>query len=149
MAKQITIDKIYISFRNALIRSISHIIPPKDIEDIAKEISPVLFNENSYTNPELTATVIKMAKNVGAHGYIRQLKAAIVRSDSRKDLHKIDCPVHIIAFAEDQLIPLSHYQEIANSISQAKLHILQDCGHLSTLEKPQQVNDILSSWIIS
>ena len=37
MDKKIDINKVYISFRNALIRSISHIVPPKDIEDIVQE----------------------------------------------------------------------------------------------------------------
>jgi RNA polymerase sigma factor (sigma-70 family) len=37
MPGQIEFDKIFVSFRNALIRSVSHIVPPKDIEDIVQE----------------------------------------------------------------------------------------------------------------
>ena len=37
MTKQIELGAIYISFRNALARAISHIVPPRDIEDIVQE----------------------------------------------------------------------------------------------------------------
>ena len=37
MSDRQNLNSVFISFRNALIRSISHIVPPKDIEDIVQE----------------------------------------------------------------------------------------------------------------
>ena len=37
MAEQIELGALYLSFRNALARAISHIVPPRDIEDIVQE----------------------------------------------------------------------------------------------------------------
>jgi pimeloyl-ACP methyl ester carboxylesterase len=38
-------------------------------------------------------------------------------------------------------------QEIANGIPGAKLEIIPDCGHLSTLERPEAVNRAMRAWL--
>jgi pimeloyl-ACP methyl ester carboxylesterase len=38
-------------------------------------------------------------------------------------------------------------QEIAAGIPGAKLEIIPDCGHLSTLEKPEAVNRAMRAWL--
>ena len=38
-------------------------------------------------------------------------------------------------------------QEIAAGIPGAKLEIIPDCGHLSTLERPEAVNRAMRAWL--
>ena len=38
-------------------------------------------------------------------------------------------------------------QEIAAGIPGAKLEIIPDCGHLSTLERPEAVNRAMRTWL--
>jgi pimeloyl-ACP methyl ester carboxylesterase len=38
-------------------------------------------------------------------------------------------------------------QEIAGGIAGSRLEIIADCGHLSTLERPEPVNQALRAWL--
>jgi pimeloyl-ACP methyl ester carboxylesterase len=38
-------------------------------------------------------------------------------------------------------------QEIAYGIPGAKLEIIPDCGHLSTLERPEAVSRAMRAWL--
>jgi pimeloyl-ACP methyl ester carboxylesterase len=48
---------------------------------------------------------------------------------------------------EDALTPVSAALTIADGIAGSKLDILQDCGHLSTMERPDAVTESLRAWI--
>ena len=48
---------------------------------------------------------------------------------------------------EDALTPVELSQEIAAGIPGAKLEIVPDCGHLSTMERPEAVNRALRAWL--
>ena len=47
----------------------------------------------------------------------------------------------------DELTPPAAAQEIAAGISGARLVVIPQCGHLSTLERPDAVNAALIEWI--
>ena len=48
---------------------------------------------------------------------------------------------------QDALTPVDLSQEIAAAIPGAKLEIVEDCGHLSTMEQPDAVNRALRAWL--
>ena len=47
----------------------------------------------------------------------------------------------------DERTPPVLSEEIAAGIAGARLVIVPDCGHLSTLEQPQAVNEALTEWL--
>jgi pimeloyl-ACP methyl ester carboxylesterase len=47
----------------------------------------------------------------------------------------------------DELTPPALSQEIAAGIAGSRLVTVPDCGHLSTLERPEQVNQALVGWL--
>ena len=48
---------------------------------------------------------------------------------------------------QDQLTPLDRHEEMAAGIKGARLEVLEECGHMSTMEKPDQVNQALRRWL--
>ena len=48
---------------------------------------------------------------------------------------------------EDTLTPVSVALTIADGIAGSKLEIVQDFGHLSTMERPDAVTEALRGWI--
>ena len=69
------------------------------------------------------------------------------RIDGREDLRAITCPTLILCGAEDALTPPKVHEEIAARIPQAKLVIVPECGHLSTMERPHAVTAALRDWL--
>jgi pimeloyl-ACP methyl ester carboxylesterase len=88
-----------------------------------------------------------MAKNIGKDGFIRQERAIMSRADSLPLLPDIACPALVLCGRQDALTPLARHEEMAGAIPGAILRVLEDCGHLSTLEKPAEVSEALRRWL--
>jgi pimeloyl-ACP methyl ester carboxylesterase len=88
-----------------------------------------------------------MAQNIGKEAFVRQERAIISRADSRGLLATIDCPTLLLCGRQDALTSLAWHQEMAATIRHAQLEVIEDCGHLSTLERPAEVNAALRRWL--
>jgi len=88
-----------------------------------------------------------MADDVGVDAFKRQQAAIMSRPDNRPLLASIACPTLVLVGREDALTPVALSQEIAAGIPGAKLEIVPDCGHLSTMEQPEAVNRALRAWL--
>jgi pimeloyl-ACP methyl ester carboxylesterase len=102
--------------------------------------------ENPFTE-EVFDAVRDMAQKVGPEGLIRQQTAMINRGDSRDGLADISCPTVVICGRQDQPAPLDHSEEIAGAIPNAQLVVIEDCGHFSAIERPDEVTAIMRDWL--
>ena len=98
-------------------------------------------------DPAITATITQMAQSVGHEAFARQQKAIIGRIDSRPYLAKIRCPTLVVAARGDLIMPLDVLQELADGIPGAKLEIVEESGHMATLEQPEAVTQALHMWL--
>jgi pimeloyl-ACP methyl ester carboxylesterase len=114
---------------------------------VQERLLPVLIHKERLTDKPLVEAVLKMGHDTGVDAFRRQQMALIGRYDSRPMLASITCPTLVLIGREDALTPLELSQEMAAGIPKAKLEIVSDCGHLSTMERPQQVNNVLRSWL--
>jgi len=78
---------------------------------------------------------------------VRQQKAIMSRRDWRPFLADIRCPTVVIVGDGDEMTPPKVAKEIADGISGARLVVVPDCGHLTTLERPTEVNAALNAWM--
>jgi pimeloyl-ACP methyl ester carboxylesterase len=95
----------------------------------------------------LVKIIRDMAERTGIDGFVRQQTAIIGRPDSRLDLKGIDVPTLILCGREDAITPLARHEEMAALIPGSQLTVVEACGHLSTLERPQEVNQALRAWL--
>lgn len=114
-----------------------------------KGVTPKLLPQ--WVHPDhadaLAATVGAMTQRVGRDAFIRQQTAIMTRPDSRPGLSRIDCPTLVLCGRQDQATPLDRHVEIAADIPNARLVVIEHCGHLSTLERPGEVNAALIAWL--
>jgi pimeloyl-ACP methyl ester carboxylesterase len=114
---------------------------------IAEILLPLLINPSRRAEPALRNVVKSMAKNTGKDAFIRQEHAIMSRADSLGLLATIACPTLVLCGRQDALTPLARHEEMAAAIKGARLEVIEDCGHLSTLEKPAEVNAALRRWL--
>lgn len=119
----------------------------RDYPAVVETLLPKLMTPAHAADPRLAKVVRDMAMRVGAEAFARQERAIIARADSRPGLARIDCPTVVIAGADDQLMPREIHAEQASGIRGAELVMIDDCGHLSSIEQPQRVDDALRRWI--
>ena len=99
------------------------------------------------SDDSLEAVIYGMAREVGAEAFIRQQTAIIARPDSRPDLSSIRCPVLVLVGDDDRITPRVRSEEMAAGILGASLVVIPACGHLSALERPDEVTDALRGWL--
>jgi len=108
---------------------------------------PRFLHRNRQHDERLTAIVRQMAEETGPDAFVRQQNAIMTRPDSRPLLVSIACPTLVLVGDGDEATPPELNREIAGGISGAKLVVVPDCGHLSTLEQPEAVNTALADWL--
>ena len=103
----------------------------------------------AYRLPDkaLVDRVLAMCGEIGPEIYKRQEAMAAVRVDRRPDLPRIKCPTIVVCGRDDAATPLVLSQEIAAGIPGSDLVVIEQCGHLVTLEKPDETNAILRKWL--
>ena len=120
-----------------------------NLRGVVEELMPILLHPDHLHDPALTRLIHEMADEIGVDGYIRQQTAIIGRPDNRPFLSSIECPTTVIVGRQDALMPPKVALEIADGIPSAEIVIIEDCGHISTLEQPEAVNAELRRWLLA
>ncbi|WP_211471074.1 alpha/beta fold hydrolase [Collimonas humicola] len=107
---------------------------------LASSLHPDLAHDRVLLE-QLQAMALRNGKEV----FIRQLSA--LRSDGYAELHKIQCPTLIVASSNDQLSSVAESRQMLEQIATARMALVENCGHMTPLEKPQQLLQILSGWL--
>lgn len=103
----------------------------------------------AYRLPDkaLVDEVMTMCGEIGIDIYRRQEGMAAIRVDRRPDLPKIKCPTIVVCGRDDAATPLFLSEEMAKAIPGSELIVIEQCGHLTTMEKPDETNAILRKWL--
>jgi pimeloyl-ACP methyl ester carboxylesterase len=117
--------------------------------EIPALLFPLMVRAEHQQNEELRQTFWQMFRETGEDAFIRQQQAIKSRADSRSLLNTISCPALVLVGDSDQVTPPEAAREIADGIGGARLVIVPDSGHLSTLEQPEAVALALTEWMAS
>ena len=108
---------------------------------------PRLVHTDRHGDAALKALVRIMAEETGAEAFLRQMTAIMARFNSGPTLAAIACPTLVLVGEADALTPPAVSRDMAAAIRDARLVVVPDSGHLSTLERPQAVNAALVEWM--
>jgi pimeloyl-ACP methyl ester carboxylesterase len=114
---------------------------------VTPRLLPLLIHPARLQEEALTRIVMGMAERVGPEAFLRQQKAIMGRPEGRGDLARIGCPTLVLCGREDALTPLDRHEEMAAAIPGSELVVIEECGHLSTLERPDEVNAAMRRWL--
>jgi 3-oxoadipate enol-lactonase len=113
----------------------------------ADAMLPRMFKATEAEQPALwerTRTMMEAASVPGLEG---ALQALADRPDSTPDLADIRIPTLVLVGDADVLTPPSEAEAMHRAIAGSRLVTLPDCGHLSTLEQPDAVNQAVKSFL--
>jgi pimeloyl-ACP methyl ester carboxylesterase len=114
---------------------------------VTRRLLPKLIHPDRLADHALVESIMDMAERVGRDAFLRQQRLLMNRPDSRHDLALIHCPTVVICGRQDGLTPLADSEEMAEKIPRAKLVVIEDCGHLPTMERPRVVSALLRYWL--
>lgn len=116
-------------------------------EAVVEERIPILVHPARREDEALLSVVRRMALLTGADTFLRQQRAIMARPDSRPSLTAIRCPTLVVWGRQDGITTEAHQQEIVGGVPGARLEVIEDCGHLATLEQPVTTARLLSAWL--
>lgn len=115
--------------------------------EIPDLLLPLFLNANRQNDTRLQNIVRAMALETGPDAFERQQNAIMTRADARPFMPGYRCPTMVLVGDGDTLTPPDTAHEAAGLIPGARLVVVPDCGHLSTLEQPDAVTRALVNWI--
>lgn len=118
-----------------------------EFEAVVESHVPLYLPPGRLGEEDLVGTVRRSALGVGEPAYQRQQKAIMDRIDSRPHLPEIACPTTVICGRQDMATPLDHAEEMAAAIPGADLVVIEDCAHMSPLERPEAVTAAMRAWL--
>jgi pimeloyl-ACP methyl ester carboxylesterase len=117
------------------------------IEALIPELPTRWLHPEHVQRVELTNLIADMARSIGAHGQLNQQNAMLSRPDSHADLDRVRVPTLLACGREDPVTPVHDHEAMAACVPGARLEIIENCGHLSTIEQPEIVNRVLENWL--
>ena len=96
---------------------------------------------------ELIGAILAMIERHTPEVFAAQIRALLGRPDASGLLATIRAPTLVLVGREDGWSPLARHQVMAQAIPGAQLVVIEHCGHMSTMEQPEQVARALRRWI--
>ena len=108
-------------------------------------VEATLSRDTKSSQPVAVALVREFVMRQDAEGYARNCEALAAAEPA--DLNRIRCPVRLVTGDEDPVAPASNARSMAERLADARVQILNKCGHWSTIERPQECNQVLKELL--
>ena len=119
----------------------------KLLEVMRDEMKPNYLAESENKSSVLDVCM-DMALSLGPDVFISQSRALQKRTDQLNTIQSINIPVLIMCGAEDKLCPVERHEMMHNMISDSDLKIINNAGHMPTLEQPRETTEVLKEWLM-
>ena len=119
----------------------------RNFTPVTTRMLPLMLHESRVKDAALVKIIREMAERTGIEAYLRQQEAIIARPDYRSMLPSVACATLVLCGRQDKLTPLHNSEEMAATIPGAQLVVVEECGHMSTLERPEAVNAAMREWL--
>jgi len=118
-----------------------------EFANIIDDLIQVLLHPDRQQTP-LAQVVRDMAARVGAETFVRRVRAIATRADSRELLRAARLPVRAICGREDAMISVAEHVEISGLAPRGRMSLIEQCGHMTVLERPQATTALLRDWLL-
>lgn len=116
-------------------------------EDVVDELASTIVYAPGSNGSAAGAAFGRMARRLGAEVFLNQNGSLLARYDRRDSLASIQCPTLLVWGREDEFAGIAHAALMASRMPRANLTVLDQCGHLPTLEQPAAVADTVRTWL--
>lgn len=128
-------------------RSFGDGFPRKNDRDYIKKKAEEVFYDPKIATEELVDEVFSIVNDRGKGIKTVMLARSAIKHNMEKELHKIQVPTCLIWGKQDTVTPPEVAIEMDRLIPNSELFWLDQCGHAAMMEKPDEFNEILYSWL--
>ena len=136
-------------YRQTVERGLNARVQAGEFDALVDELAKAVVSRGGPHAIPAMATFRSMARRAGPTLLLRQNTALMERSDRRGDLSRISCPTLLVWGREDSFADVEHGHDMAARIPGARLVVLDGCGHLPTLERPEEATRAAREWLLA
>ncbi|MEP7313866.1 MAG: alpha/beta fold hydrolase [Pseudomonadota bacterium] len=114
---------------------------------MAEDWTRGMVHPQRLTDASLMEAILAMISRASPEQYDAQIRALLARPDRSGLLREISVPTLVLCGQDDRWSPLARHQHLAAQIAGSQLVDVPDCGHMSTMERPQPVTAALKAWL--
>lgn len=126
--------------------SLVEIAERKGMRAMGQSWMPKIIHPDRLTDAALTGSIVEMFGRKAPEIYRAQVDALLNRPDATPVLGTIRCPTLVLCGREDTWSPVTQHEEIASRIAGSELKIVERCGHMAPMERPEEVTTALDDW---
>lgn len=91
--------------------------------------------------------ILQMIERSTPERFAAQQGALIQRPDATALLGRITCPTLLLCGRQDEWSPVSRHEEMQKLIPGSRLCVIEDSGHMTTMEQPRAVAEAMANWL--
>jgi pimeloyl-ACP methyl ester carboxylesterase len=117
------------------------------MEALARQWLPPMVHPDRLNDAPMMQALTEMVCRATPEIFERQVRALLGRPDFGPLLPTIKCPTLVACGRQDAWSPLDQHEAIAAAIPGATLAVIEDSGHMTTVEAPAAVTGFLQAWL--
>jgi pimeloyl-ACP methyl ester carboxylesterase len=110
---------------------------------VVEELVPALTISPEAHGP----LIVEMATAVGPAGFLRQNEALLHRRDQLSIVSRFQGPILIACGSDDRLCSPRVHTDLAARFAHARLLVVEQAGHLSSIDQPEALTSGLTDWL--
>ena len=110
---------------------------------VVEELVPALTISPEAHGP----LIVEMATAVGPAGFLRQNEALLHRRDQLSIVSRFQGPILIACGSDDRLCSPRVHADLAGRFAHARLLVVEQAGHLSSIDQPVALTRGLTDWL--
>ncbi|MEJ8591219.1 alpha/beta hydrolase [Riemerella anatipestifer] len=128
-------------------KSFGDSFPRKGDKEYIRKKTQEVFYDPAVATDQLVDEVFSVVNDRIKGIKTVMLARSAIKHNMIKDLPKITCPTCIIWGKQDNVTPPEVAVDMHKYIPNSDLYWIDKCGHAAMMEKPQEFNEILLSWL--
>jgi pimeloyl-ACP methyl ester carboxylesterase len=108
-----------------------------------------MVHPSRLTDEALIESIVEMLGRKSPDVFAGQIKALLGRPDATPVLTAARCSTLVLCGREDAWSVLDVHRDMAARMPNARLSIIENCGHMATMERPEAVTAALAEWLSS
>lgn len=117
---------------------------------LVRAMIPKLFSRATREdNPDLIEAVREMIGRASPEGIAAALRGMAQREDVRSYLTAIDLPTLVLVGREDEISTVEEMQAIVEAMPRAEFVVIENAGHMATLENADATNEAVTKFLES
>jgi len=118
-----------------------------EMDDVIEALIPRLLHPDNVDDMDLGRIIRIMAEETGAEAFVAQEEALLGRRDMSGLVDRIGVDTLIVVGDSDAITPVDAAEEMHEVLAQSRLVTIEHAGHLTTLEQPEAVAEVLAEFL--